>query len=192
MNRARVRHLVMAVIALLSLPALADDFGDIQQLMKAGQPAQALARTEQAITAAPRDARLRFLKGVLLADLGRRAEAVQAYTELTQEFPELPEPYNNLAALYAAAGDYDKARAALESAVRANPGYGTAYENLGDVYTRLAAQSYARAQQLGPDGTSAGAKLAQVRQLFGAPARPATPAAATAAPAASSASAAAR
>lgn len=191
MNRARVRHLVLAALALLTLPALADDFSDIQQLMKAGQPAQALARTEQAITTTPRDARLRFLKGVLLADLGRRSEAVQAYTELTQDFPELPEPYNNLAALYAATGDYDKARAALESAVRANPGYGTAYENLGDVYLRLAAQAYARAQQLGPDGTGAGTKLAQVRQLFG-PARPAVPAAAPAAPAASSASAAAR
>ncbi|MBE7940083.1 MULTISPECIES: tetratricopeptide repeat protein [Ramlibacter] len=191
MNRARVRHLVLAALALLTLPALADDFSDIQQLMKAGQPAQALARTEQAITTTPRDARLRFLKGVLLADLGRRSEAVQAYTELTQDFPELPEPYNNLAALYAATGDYDKARAALESAVRANPGYGTAYENLGDVYLRLAAQAYTRAQQLGPDGTGAGAKLAQVRQLFG-PARPAVPAAAPAAPAASSASAAAR
>lgn len=191
MNRARVRHLVLAALALLTLPALADDFSDIQQLMKAGQPAQALARTEQAITTTPRDARLRFLKGVLLADLGRRSEAVQAYTELTQDFPELPEPYNNLAALYAATGDYDKARAALESAVRANPGYGTAYENLGDVYLRLAAQAYARAQQLGPDGTGAGTKLAQVRQLFG-PARPAVPAAAPAAPAASSASAVAR
>lgn len=169
MNRACVRFLApMAFAGLfgLALPAFADDYADIQQLMKSGQAAQALARTEQAITAAPRDPRMRFLKGVLLADLGRQDQAIEVYTQLTQDYPELPEPYNNLAALQAARGDYDKARIALEAAVRANPGYATAQENLGDVYARLAAQAYARAQQLAPQGATAGAKLAQVRQLL--------------------------
>ena len=158
----------LALAGLIGVPALAlaDDFTDIQQMVRNGQHAQALARTEQAITAQPRDPRFRFLKGVLLADTGKAGEAIEVYTQLTQEYPELPEPYNNLAVLQAARGDYDKARTALETAVRVNPGYGTAFENLGDVYARLAAQSYAKAQQLEPQNPAPGAKLTSVRQLL--------------------------
>ena len=69
---------------------------------------------------------------------------------LVQDYPELAEPHNNLAALYAAAGDYGKARAELEEALRLNPLYAPAHENLGDVYALLAGQSYARALRLEP------------------------------------------
>jgi tetratricopeptide (TPR) repeat protein len=109
---------------------------------------------------------MRFLRGVVLADMGKRAEAIEAYTQLIQEYPELPEPYNNLAVLYAQGNEYDKAREALEGAVRANPNYAIAYENLGDVYAKLASQSYAKAQQIDPGNTTAPAKLTLVRQLL--------------------------
>jgi tetratricopeptide (TPR) repeat protein len=103
---------------------------------------------------------------VIQAESGHPAEAIETYTQLTQEYPELAEPYNNLAVLYAQQNQYDKAREALEGAVRANPGYGTAYENLGDVYAKLASQSYAKAQQLEPSNASAAKKLTLVRQLL--------------------------
>ena len=109
---------------------------------------------------------MRFLKGVIQAETGKRTEAIETYTQLTQEYPELPEPYNNLAVLYAQANEYDKAREALEGAVRANPSYATAHENLGDVYAKLASQAYAKAQRIDPANTTAPAKLALVRQLL--------------------------
>jgi tetratricopeptide (TPR) repeat protein len=112
---------------------------------------------------------MRFLKGVIQAESGHRAEAIEIYTQLTQEYPELAEPYNNLAVLYAQQEQYDKAREALEGAVRANPGYATAYENLGDVYAKLASQSYAKAQQLEPGNATATGKLALVKQLLANP-----------------------
>ena len=86
--------------------------------------------------------------------------------KLSDDFPDLAEPYNNLAALYAAEGDYAKARATLEQALRMNPRYATAHENLGDVYAALAAQSYARALKLDPGNVSVPPKLALARGLY--------------------------
>ncbi|MEJ7686260.1 MAG: tetratricopeptide repeat protein, partial [Variovorax sp.] len=117
-----------------------------------------------------RDPQMRFLRGVILTEQGKQADAVAVFTQLTQDFPELPEPYNNLAALYASQSQFDKARAALEMAIKLNPGYATAHENLGDVYARLAGQSYGRAQQLEAGNATAQPKLALIRQMFAAPA----------------------
>jgi tetratricopeptide (TPR) repeat protein len=156
----------LAAILVTPLAALADDYADVNQLAKQGKYADALAKADRYIAAKPRDPQMRFIKGVIQAESGHPAEAIETYTQLTQEYPELAEPYNNLAVLYAQQNQYDKAREALEGAVRANPGYATAYENLGDVYAKLASQSYAKAQQLEPASASATAKLALVRQLL--------------------------
>jgi Flp pilus assembly protein TadD len=159
---------LLALAAALCLPAgaWADDYADVTQLMKSGKLADALAKADQYLAAKPKDPQMRFLKGVIQADSGQRSEAIATYTQLTQEYPELPEPYNNLAVLYAQQDDYEKARTALEGAVRANPSYATAYENLGDVYAKLAGQSYAKAQQIEPANTGLPTKLALVRQLI--------------------------
>ncbi len=97
---------------------------------------------------------MRFEKGVILTDSKRSAEAIDVFRRLAEDYPELAEPYNNLATLYAATGDYDGARTELEHALRANPNYGVAHENLGDVYAMLASRSYARAQALEPSNAS--------------------------------------
>ncbi len=172
---SRFARLVALAAALCSPHVVhADDVSDVTQLMRSGKLVEALARADQYLAAKPRDPQMRFLRGVVLTETGRRADAIAAFTALTEDYPELPEPYNNLAVLHAAQGDYGKARAALELAVRTNPGYATAHENLGDVYARLAAQSYARAQQLDTANAGIQPKLALIRQLFPAgAARPA-------------------
>lgn len=116
-------------------------------LLRSGKSAEALAKADAYIKANPARSAEASWKGVILSEQNKPAEAIDTFTKLTQDYPELPEPYNNLAALYANRGELDKARAALESAIRLNPNYATAHENLGDVYARLAAQQYARAQQ---------------------------------------------
>ena len=146
--------------------AAADDYGDVATLVRSGQLPQALARADQYLAVKPRDPQMRFLKGVIQADSGRTAEAIETYSALTQDYPELPEPYNNLAVLYAGQSQFDKARVALEEALRANPAYATAHENLGDVYARLAGLSYSKAQQLEPANRTVAPKLALIRQLF--------------------------
>src|SRR3569832_2269358 len=155
-----------AVLCAFPPCALADDYSDVNRLAQAKQYGEALAKADQYLAAKPRDPQMRFLRGVVLAETGKRTQAIDAYTQLTQEYPELPEPYNNLAVLYAQQNEYDKAREALQGAVRANPDYATAHENLGDVYAKLAGQSYAKAQQIDPANTTAPAKQALVRQLL--------------------------
>ncbi len=155
--------------------ARADDLGDVQRLHASGQSAAALQRADQSLAANPKDPQMRFLKGVMLADAKRDAEAVALFQKLTEDYPDLSEPLNNLAALYAAGGDYAKARAALEQALRNNPANATAQENLGDVYAALAAQSYARAMKLDPGNSGLPSKLALVRGLYKHPDRGAAP-----------------
>jgi tetratricopeptide (TPR) repeat protein len=149
--------------------AHADDYADVNALLRQGKPEEALAKADAYIAGKPRDPQMRFLRGVILTEQGKQADATAAFTQLTQDFPELPEPYNNLAALYASQSQFDKARAALEMAIKLNPAYATAHENLGDVYARLAAQAYGRAQQLEAGNATLAPKLALIRQLFNAP-----------------------
>lgn len=135
--------------ALICGNAHASDYTDIAQLLKNGKSEQALQRADAYLAGNPRDPQIRFLKAVALTNLNRTEDAVAALRQLTEDYPELPEPYNNLAVIYARQGELEKARAALESAVRNNPDYAVAHENLGDIHVRLAYQSYAQARAKG-------------------------------------------
>ena len=141
-----------------------------EELLKQKQHAQALQRVESYLASRPKEARGRFLKGLILTEQKKSADAIRVFVDLTNDYPELPEPYNNLAVLYAAQGDYEKARLALEMAVRANPGYAIAHENLGDIYSRMAGQSYDKASKLDKTNRSAPLKLKAVNEMLsGAP-----------------------
>ncbi|WP_326491472.1 YybH family protein [Herbaspirillum frisingense] len=158
------------VAALFGVPAglaHASEMSDINKLMRAGQYAEALTKTDAVLAKHPRDAQLRFTKGLILAEQSRSAEAIAVFSKLTEDFPDLPEPYNNLAVLYAADGQYDKARAALDMAMRTNPTYATALENLGDVYAKLASQAYDKALQIDPGANVPQPKLTLLRSLNG-------------------------
>ena len=160
--------LLLSLCAVFATPAgaaVAEDLSEVNRLHHAGQTAAALERAERALAAQPKDAQMRFLKSVILAEVGRAPEAQAILQQLVQDYPELAEPHNNLAAIYAAAGDYGKSRAELEETIRLNPAYAPAYENLGDVHALLAAQSYARALRLEPTNAGLPKKLALVRQL---------------------------
>jgi tetratricopeptide (TPR) repeat protein len=135
--------------------------------------AQALTQLDARIKTNPRDAQAKFKRATVLARMGRDEDAIAAFTELTQLYPELPEPYNNLAALYAKQGRYDDARGVLEVAVKANPSYGLAYENLGDLYLRMANAAYQRATDLGHAGASTRQRMADLQKIITPP--PAAP-----------------
>ena len=157
---------LIAVLLAAALPALADEVTEVNRLHRAGQTTAALQRAERFVAGRPDDAPMRFLVGVMLTDIQRNAEATEAFLKLTLDHPQLAEPHNNLAALYAAAGDYERARLALEQALRANPNYAVAQENLGDVHAMLASQAYARAARLDAGNSTVRAKMALVRELF--------------------------
>lgn len=147
-----------------SLATAADELADVTRLRREGQPAAALAKADQFLVTQPKDAQMRFARASLLVDLKRSNEAVSALESLTEDYPDLAEPYNNVAVLYASSGEYAKARSALEQALRLRPAYATAHENLGDVYAALAASSYTSALKADPALPGVPGKLAQVRQ----------------------------
>jgi tetratricopeptide (TPR) repeat protein len=143
-----------------------DDYTKVTTLVAAKQFQEALIKADLYLEGKPKDPQMRFIKGVILTETGQSADALKLFTTLTQDYPELPEPYNNLAVLYAANKQFEQARSALEMAVRTNPSYATAHENLGDVYSQLASQSYRKALQLEPYKTTAQTKLALIRSLL--------------------------
>jgi len=157
--------IAIAALSVTALSVRADDISDVQKLLAAGKNAEALQKADQFLASKPRDPMMRFLRGISLSQAGRAPEAITTFTKLTEDFPELPEPFNNLAVLYAQQGQYDKARTALEMAIRTNPSYATAYENLGDVYAKLASQAYSKALQIDTRSQVA-PKLAMIRDLF--------------------------
>ena len=175
---AAIRALFVAAL-LSTSSAWADDYADVSRLMRAGQYAEAMTKSDQYLATKPKDPQMRFLRGVIQTETGKTNDAIATFTQITQDYPELPEPYNNMAVLYAGQSQFDKARSALEMAIRTNPSYATAHENLGDVYAKLASQAYSKALQL--DGGNAGVqpKLALIRTLFSADSKtPGKPAAA--------------
>ncbi len=144
----------------------ADEGAEVRALITRGDLPAAMARVDQAITEQPRNAPLRFLRGVVLMDLARDTEALEAFTRLTQEHPDLPDPYNNIGLLQARAGRPDAALAALQQALRADPSHRTARANLGQVYLMLAAQAWDALARSGPLDPNLHRKLEAVRALL--------------------------
>ena len=144
------------------------DAQEVTQMLRAGRIDAANARVDAMLARNPKDAQARFLKGLVLSDQGKVADAIAAFRALSDDYPELPEPYNNLASLYAASGQLELARIALESAIAANPSYAIAHDNLGDLYVRMAAQAYDRVLQIDRNNAATRAKAAAVRNAIDA------------------------
>lgn len=139
----------LLMLAALFVPAVseADEIKAIQQQARQ-DPEAALKRVNAYLNASPQDAQALFTKGLILAEQKRIDDAIRIFTEITQKYPNLPEPYNNLAVLYANQGHYDKAKNALEAALKTNPSYATAHRNLGEIYAQMASEAYDKALQL--------------------------------------------
>ena len=146
--------------------AHADSLQDIGKLVRQGQHAQAFDQIEKYLSGKPKDAQGRFMKGLILTEMNRPGDAITVFQKLAEDYPELPEPHNNLAVLYAQQKQYEKAKQSLEMAIRTHPSYATAHENLGDIYTRLASQAYDKAFQIDSSNASAQNKLAMIRELM--------------------------
>ncbi len=175
------RTAALGILFAVTLSAQADDVQDANKLFKQGRHAQAMEKVDAFLANNPKDAQARFLKGLILTEQGNTADAIKTFTGITEDYPELPEPYNNLAVLYANQGQYEKAKSALEMAIRTNPNYPTAHENLGDIYAKMASQAYEQALRLDKSNASAKTKLALIRDLLGKSARAAAKPAASAA-----------
>jgi tetratricopeptide (TPR) repeat protein len=160
--------------------AYAQGLKDARELIGRKKYDDAVALLDKLSAERPREPQARFLKGVAQSDAGKTDDAIATYRGVIAEYPELPEPHNNLAVLYAAKGEYALARGELETAIGVAPDYLVAYENLGDVYARLAVQNYERAIARDPRNRTAPVKMKGVSDALTARPKP-PPAAADAA-----------
>jgi Flp pilus assembly protein TadD len=143
-----------------------EDHAAIRALLAGGDAAQALEQVDRVLAAQPRDAQLQFLRGVALMDLRRDEDSLAQFERTSQEFPELPDPLNNIALLRVRAGQLEQARQALEVALRNDPGHRTARANLGLVHLMLAAQAWQQLAASGPIDASLARRLEGVRALL--------------------------
>jgi Flp pilus assembly protein TadD len=172
----RLALLPCAAACGLGSPALAQPVdAQLTRLYTAKQWAQALPLVEAQLARKPDDVQAQIQKGVVLTNLKRHADALAVFRKVTTEHPTLPGPHNNLAVLLAAKGDFEAARESLERAIRAQPGHATAYENLGDLHTHMAALAYGKALQVGKPAASAGPALALVDDAMPPLAAPSAP-----------------
>ncbi|MGQ0530172.1 MAG: tetratricopeptide repeat protein [Panacagrimonas sp.] len=183
MNRTIYRVAAAAALLFVAQGVLAAGAVDeAQALINQGRLDAALQRLDVQLKKAPQDAEARFLRGLVLTRLKRTEEAIKAFADITRDYPQLPEPYNNLAVLYAQQGDYEKARDALEAALATHPSYATAHENLGDIYAALAGAAYNRALALDESNQAVKNKLSFVNSLNPKSGRPVPPPAVASAP----------
>ena len=118
---------------------------DISKLVKAKQYTQAISAIDSQLQKTPGNVQLRYVKARIYIQLRQWADAKKTLLEITQQFPELPEPYNNLAAMAANEGKWIEARDYLELALKLRPTYAIASANLGEVYLHLGAGAYENA-----------------------------------------------
>lgn len=153
-------------ITLCSLSAHASrSVDEVAQLLDQGNAKQAAKQAETYLKQNPGDVEMRFMQGVIATEQKHSAQAIKIFSTLIRDYPNMPEPYNNLAVLYAADGQERKAAEALEQAIRTNPSYTTAHENLGDLYARMASEAYSKALQLDGSRKAIPPQLALITQL---------------------------
>lgn len=163
-------NLISGVFALtitfisLSTIAVQDD-ARINFLMDK-KPFIALQKIKSELRITPNDARLLFYKGLILTKINKKKEAILTFTNLINQHPSLPEPYNNLAVLYAGFGKLELAKETLEKAILTNKSYSTAHINLGDIYTQMATNAYNKALEIDNKNKIAHNKLKLITELF--------------------------
>ena len=138
----------------------------IEKLTKERKFADAIKAIDAALVKSPRNVQLRFLKARLQIELRDQVSAKNTWIEITQQFPELPEPYNNLAALSANQGKWIEARDYLELALKLRPDYVTAQGNLAEVYLRLSELNYQSASKLQPNQREYGLRAKAIKEIL--------------------------
>ncbi len=114
----------------------------VEDLLNEGKNAQALAIADAGLTQNANNLKLRFMRTVALERLERVDEAISELRRMTADFPEVPEPYNNLAVILAKRGALDEAEALLKKVLSISPNFAVARKNLGDVYLTKALDNF--------------------------------------------------
>ena len=125
--------------------AAATSVAQLQELITQKRFVDAAATGEQLLGQNPLQPQARFLTAYAHQMSSQTDRAVSLYQGLIEDHPQLPAPRNNLAMIYLAQGDYDRAGQLLVDALNTHSSYATAYDNLSQVYKGIASEAYRRA-----------------------------------------------
>lgn len=166
-NTRKLAALLVVIFLLFFQPVSAEmDVKQIQALVTEGKFDQALSETEAILAKDPDNIQALFMKGLIHTKSNQLQKAEETFLLLSKNNPDLPEPYNNLAVIYASQGEFEKAREALQKAINTHPSYATAHENIGDIYAKMASQAYNQALELDNSNIAAREKLSLISELF--------------------------
>ena len=163
-----IYNLLSAIVflAFTTISFAQTDINEIKLLLKNGKYKIAENIINGAIEENFNNPEILFYKGIIETNLGKTNQAIDTFRGLTERFPELPEPFNNLAVLYAEKGQFRLAKEILEQAIKTNPSYLTAHINLGDIFTKMASEAYNKALEIDKSNNIAITKLSMITQLF--------------------------
>ena len=163
-----IYNLLSAIVflAFTTISFAQTDINEIKLLLKNGKYKIAENIINGAIEENLNNPEILFYKGIIETNLGKTNQAIDTFRGLTERFPELPEPFNNLAVLYAEKGQFRLAKEILEQAIKTNPSYLTAHINLGDIFTKMASEAYNKALEIDKSNNIAITKLSMITQLF--------------------------
>ena len=163
-----IYNLLSAIVflAFTTISFAQTDINEIKLLLKNGKYKIAENIINGAIEENLNNPEILFYKGIIETNLGKTNKAIDKFRGLTERFPELPEPFNNLAVLYAEKGQFRLAKEILEQAIKTNPSYLTAHINLGDIFTKMASEAYNKALEIDKSNNIAITKLSMITQLF--------------------------
>lgn len=140
------RFIVLLLCSIFVQPAFsAATIVELQRLIDQNSFSSATITGDQLLIEQPGNARIQFLTAYAYQMDRQTDRAKELYEKLIQEYPELPEPRNNLAMIYLNQGNSDKASQLLIDALNTNSSYSTAYNNLGRIYRGIASATYRQA-----------------------------------------------
>ena len=145
----------------------ADFSSQVERLVRNQRSAQALELADIGLKRNPKNVQLMFMRANLLQQLGRGEEARSALQRMIRDYPEIPEPYNNLAVIEAGLGNLETAESLLTKALVINADFGLARKNLADVYLSLALENYRRAEKALPGNKAVARRIETLERLSG-------------------------
>ena len=140
-------------------------YAQAQSMAENGNPRGALKQLEARLSTRPDDSRAAYLKGLVLMQLGRSEEAERWYKMMQANFPDLPQPGNALAVIYAGRGDLPAAEAALRALLEKHPDHTSARVNLARLYVQMAQAEYEKALKDTPDNAMIARKLEALKAM---------------------------
>lgn len=139
------RLFILLFVFALPASVSANSLEQLQKQLQLQQYDRAATTGLALLRQSPDDLQTRFLTALAFQKNNQPEQARRYYEQIIQQYPQLPEPRNNLAMVYVKLGEHDRAIDLLIESLNTHPAYATAWQNLSNLYKGLASEAYRKA-----------------------------------------------